>query len=109
MREGDAPIVEELQAKSKVALTDISEEVKTVEHRRDRHDIIAEILKTAKSGQKKTYIMYKARLSHAQLKLYLELLNRNGMIINDEGVYKTTPKGLTFVREFEAINFLVRQ
>jgi len=108
-RKGDAPIVEELQAKNKITLTDIPEEEKTVEHRRDRHDIIAEILKTAKSGQKKTYIMYKARLSHAQLKLYLELLNRNGMIINDEGVYKTTPKGLTFVREFEAINFLVRQ
>jgi predicted transcriptional regulator len=77
--------------------------------RRDRHDIIAEILKTAKRGKKKTYIMYKARLSHSQLKLYLELLNRNGMIVNNNGVYKTTPKGLTFIQEFEAINFLFRQ
>ncbi len=77
--------------------------------RRDRHDIIAEILKTAKRGEKKTYIMYKARLSHAQLELYLELLNRKGMIVNDNGVYKTTLKGLTFVREFESINFLFRQ
>ena len=78
-------------------------------HRRDRHDIIAEILKTAREGRRKTYIMYKARLSHAQLQIYLELLNRSGMILNDNGVYKTTPKGLTFVREFEAINFLFRQ
>lgn len=77
--------------------------------RRDRHDIIAEILKTAKGGKKKTYIMYKARLSHSQLVLYLKLLNRNGMIVNDNGVYKTTPKGLTFIQEFEAINFLFRQ
>lgn len=53
--------------------------------------------------------MYKARLSHSQLKQYLELLNRNGMIMNDEGVYRTTPKGLTFIREFESINFLFRQ
>ena len=77
--------------------------------RRDRHDIIAEILKTAKRGKKKTYIMYEAKLSHSQLKLYLELLNRSGMIVNDNGVYKTTPKGLTFVQEFESINFLFRQ
>jgi len=77
--------------------------------RRDRHDIIAEILKTAKIGKKKTYIMYKAKLSHSQLKLYLELLNQSGMIVNDNGVYKTTPKGLTFVQEFESINFLFRQ
>lgn len=77
--------------------------------RRDRHDIIAEILETAKRGEKKTYIMYKARLSHSQLKLYLELLNQNGMIVYNNGVYKTTLKGLTFVREFESINFLFRQ
>jgi predicted transcriptional regulator len=78
-------------------------------HRRDRHDIIMEILKTAMGGRKKTYIMYKARLSHSQLKLYLELLNRNGMIMNNDGVFKTTPKGLTFIKEFESINFLFRQ
>lgn len=77
--------------------------------RRDRHDIIVEILKTAQSGEKKTYIMYKARLSHSQLKLYLELLNQNGMIINDNGVYKTTLKGLNFVREFDSINCIFRQ
>jgi predicted transcriptional regulator len=77
--------------------------------RRDRHDIIVEILKTARTGEKKTYIMYKARLSHSQLKLYLELLNRNGMMINDNGVYKTTSKGLNFVREFDSINCIFRQ
>lgn len=77
--------------------------------RRDRHDIIGEILKTAAGGQKKTYIMYKARLSHSQLKLYLELLDRNGMIVQNDGVYMTTPKGLSFVKELEAVNFLFRQ
>lgn len=77
--------------------------------RRDRHEIIAEILKTAKEGKKKTDIMYTARLSHSQLQLYLGLLDRNGMIVNENGVYMTTPKGLTFIREFEAINFLFRQ
>ena len=77
--------------------------------RRDRHDIIVEILKTATEGEKKTYIMYKARLSHSQLKLYLDLLNQSGMIVNYDGVYKTTSKGLNFIREFESIDFLFRQ
>ena len=77
--------------------------------RRDRHDIIVEILKTARDGEKKTYIMYKARLSHSQLKLYLDILNRNGMIINEDSVYKTTSKGLNFIKEFESVNFLFRQ
>ena len=78
-------------------------------HRRDRHDIIAEILKTAMGGKRKTFIMYKARLSHSQLKLYLALLDQNEMIANNNGIYETTPKGLTFIREFEEIDFLFRQ
>ena len=77
--------------------------------RRDRHDIVAEILKTARDGEKKTHIMYDARLSHSQLESYLELLDRNGMIVYEDGVYKTTPKGLLFVKELEAVNFLFRQ
>ena len=77
--------------------------------RRDRHDIIVEILKTAKEGEKKTYIMYKARLSHSQLKLYLGILDRNGMIMKDNGVYRTTSKGLSFIKEFESVNHLFRQ
>ncbi len=77
--------------------------------RRDRHDIVAEILKQAKDGEKKTCIMYKARLSHSQLKYYLSLLGRSGLIMNNDGVYRTTPKGLAFIREFEAVNFLFRQ
>jgi len=94
-RKGDRSIVEQLREKSEKLNPQIFKEELTSEplRRRDRHDIIAEILKTAKRGEKKTYIMYKARLSHSQLKIYLELLNRNGMIVNDHGVYKTTSKG----------------
>ncbi len=107
---GDVPIVEKLEKNEKSTSIFFNEEREAESsHRRDRHDIIAEILKTARRGEKKTYIMYKAKLSHAQLKLYLELLNRSGMIMNENGVYKTTPKGLSFVKEFEAMNFLFRQ
>jgi len=102
-----AYIVDEFKSNSGLEMS--GEKASEPLRRRDRHDIIVEILKTAKEGEKKTYIMYKARLSHAQLKSYLDLLNQNGMIINYDGVYQTTSKGLNFIREFESIDFLFRQ
>ena len=102
-----AYIVDEFKKNSRLEM--FGEKASEPLRRRDRHDIIVEILKTAKGGEKKTYIMYKARLSHSQLKLYLDLLNQNGMITNYDGVYKTTSKGLNFIREFESIDFLFRQ
>ena len=103
-----AYIIEEFREKNS-RLEAFLEKTSDSLRRRDRHDIIVEILKTAREGEKKTYIMYKARLSHSQPKLYLGMLNRNGMIINDDGVYKTTSKGLSFIKEFESVNHLFRQ
>ena len=102
-----AYIVDEFKKNSELEM--FGERASEPLRRRDRHDIIVEILKTAKEGEKKTYIMYKARLSHAQLKSYLDLLNQNGMIMSFDGVYQTTSKGLNFIREFESIDFLFRQ
>jgi len=62
--------------------------------RRARHDIIMEILKTAKGGEKKTQIMYKARLSFSQLEQYLDALKKGGFITEESGVWRTTEKGL---------------
>ncbi len=62
--------------------------------RRARHDIIMEILKTAKGGEKKTQIMYKARLSFSQLEQYLNALKNGGLITEESGVWRTTEKGL---------------
>ena len=62
--------------------------------RRARHDIIMEILKTAKGGEKKTQIMYKARLSFSQLEQYLNALKKGGFITEESGVWRTTEKGL---------------
>ena len=110
-RKEDFFIVEYLQSKGGRLNSEVFGEVNLTAslQRRDRHDIVAEILETARDGQKKTCIMYKARLSHSQLKYYLSLLNRSGLIMNDDGVYRTTPKGLVFIREFEEVNFLFRQ
>jgi len=69
--------------------------------RRTRHDIILKILKTAKGGEKKTQIMYKARLSFSQLEHYLNALNEAGFIAEESGVWRTTEKGLHVIEACE--------
>jgi len=82
--------------------------------RRDRHDIIVEILKTAVEGKIKTHIMYKAKLSYAQLNEYLPALVENGFLENTtvrnrryyKKIFRTTQKGLRFIENFETMNKL---
>jgi len=73
--------------------------------RRDRHDIVVDILKTAIGGIKKTNLMHRAKLSHTQLKVYLHVLNDNGLLESSDGLVRTTSKGLQFVKIFDALNF----
>jgi predicted transcriptional regulator len=67
---------------------------------RSRTEIVAMILEAANGGATKTKIMYKAFLSYNQLREYLSVLIENNLIENLEGspVYKTTEKGLTFLK-----------
>ncbi|HKZ95052.1 MAG TPA: winged helix-turn-helix domain-containing protein [Candidatus Bathyarchaeia archaeon] len=82
--------------------------------RRDRHDIVVEILKTAVEGRIKTHIMYKAKLSYAQLNEYLPMLIERGFLENTsirhkrvlKRVYKTTEKGQRFLENFDSIKKL---
>jgi len=84
------------------------------DRRRDRHDIVAEILKTALKGQIKTHIMYRAKLSYSQINEYLPLLVEKGFLENinvTRGrqrtiVYRTTSKGLQFIENLESVNKL---
>ena len=66
---------------------------------RNRIEIISQILDIANGGgATKTKIMYKAFLSYAQLKEYLEMLIQNDLLANDTpAIYKTTSKGLRFL------------
>jgi len=82
--------------------------------RRDRHDIIAEILKTAMEGKIKTHIMYKAKLSYAQINEYIPSLIANGLLENVtikrkkhyKKVFRTTSKGVAFIENFESMKKL---
>ena len=80
--------------------------------RRDRHEIVAEILKTAREGRIKTHIMYKAKLSYSQINTYLQLLVDKGFLENNTVVrrrqtitlYRTTPKGVHFIENIDTVN-----
>jgi predicted transcriptional regulator len=78
--------------------------METEPKRRDKHDIVLDILKIAKGAKRKTQIMYKAKLSYAQLKAYLELLNDRGLLESNDGFYHTTSKGLEYIKTYEEIS-----
>ena len=58
------------------------------------------ILEAANGGATKTKIMYEAFLSYVQLKEYLAVLEKNGLIEYEDGMrsYRTTEKGICFCR-----------
>jgi len=63
---------------------------------RSRSDIAEMILEAANGGATKTKIMYKAFLSYVQLKEYLAVLEKNGLLEYEDGMrsYRTTEKGI---------------
>jgi predicted transcriptional regulator len=70
-------------------------------------DIISSILESATNGAKKTRIMYKAALNFRQLQKYLPMLTNKELLVMAESkkgeVYKTTEKGLTFLKKYEEL------
>ncbi len=77
---------------------------------RSRTEIVAMILEAANGGATKTRIMYKAFLSYAQLREYLSVLIENNLLEYLEGSqnYKTTEKGLNFLKMHSEIGELLQ-
>ena len=77
---------------------------------RSRTEIVAMILEAANGGATETKIMYKAFLSYAQLREYLSVLIENNLLEHLEGpqVYKTTEKGLNFLKMHNEIGELLQ-
>jgi predicted transcriptional regulator len=79
---------------------------------RGRIDILADILEQAREGSKKTRIMYACNLSFRQLRVYLDFLVRKGFLsLSASGVesrvFKTTRKGLAFLRAYAALQAVI--
>ncbi len=78
---------------------------------RSRTEIVGSILDAANGGTTKTKIMYTAFLSYNQLNEYLSLLIENNLIEYLDGTnkFKTTEKGLFFLKMHNEIGELLRQ
>ena len=76
---------------------------------RSRTEIVSDILNSANGGATKSKIMYKAFLSYGQLKEYLSVLIENNLIEYLDGtqIYKTTEKGLYFLKKCEELQELL--
>ncbi|HET7148405.1 MAG TPA: winged helix-turn-helix domain-containing protein, partial [Candidatus Nitrosopolaris sp.] len=68
---------------------------------RSRDEITARILQAANKGSTKTEIMYETFLTHDKLSEYCVVLIENDLIAYQRGerTYKTTEKGLSFLRD----------
>jgi predicted transcriptional regulator len=64
------------------------------------------ILKTAKSGVKKTHLLCSASLSYEQLIRYVEFLKAHGLIEEYDSSYHTTQKGLRLIEEYESSSLI---
>lgn len=86
------------------------------ERKRNRTDIISDMLMIIRDRNgkiKPTHLMYKANLSHNQMKLYLQELEKNGLVQKsctlDKGksiakcVIEITKKGRDFLQKFSQV------
>lgn len=75
----------------------------SMSQRRSNIEIVAEILRIAKKGAKKTRIVYGANLNFKMLGEYLAKLEKAGLVVrsqNNGGLIKTTEKGKEYLQQF---------
>ena len=74
-------------------------------HRRSNVEIVAEILRIARKGARKTRIVYGANLNFKMLREYLDKLERAGLIVTqpNEGIIKITERGREYLQYYEGL------
>lgn len=83
---------------------------------RSQWDIMAKVLRVAKSPESKTHIMYGANLSFRQLESYLKLLLDRGLLrVSEEKhskaakLFVTTDDGVTFLKAYRRLEEIVKE
>jgi predicted transcriptional regulator len=73
---------------------------------RSTFEIIAEMLRVAKQGAKKTRIMYSCNLSYGATEEYLTYLLETGLLRIGNS-FHTTDKGIRFLRAYQTLQLLL--
>ncbi len=86
--------------------------MQTLWNRRDRLDIIAEIMEASKGSKLKTRIMYRVNLSFSQVNEYLSFLTEMGFlrvhVEHKKKFYETTAKGNSYIENYRELSNLLR-
>jgi Predicted transcriptional regulator len=72
--------------------------------RRTRQQIISEILQICRNGVNKTAIVYRANINFGSVKSYLHDLIENHLIYANQGIYQTTPNGISLLESINQVN-----
>ena len=75
---------------------------------RDKHSADRDFRKVGRSASRRPGVARPYYLSYAQLKEYLSILIENGLLHYEEGEhkYKTTEKGIKFMRVYQHMDIL---
>lgn len=76
--------------------------------RRGSLQIVADILRVAKKGAKKTRIVFGANLNFKMLNEYIGKLEKAGLVTtpeNNRGLIETTEKGREYLRKFYRLRY----
>ena len=76
--------------------------------RRGRLDIIADILRTANRGSKKTRLVYETNTNFVLMKEYLEMLAKRGLILEYDAKVYTTDAGNEYLLYYDEIVQLLK-
>ncbi len=77
--------------------------------KRERLEIMAEILLYCNQQKGKTNIMYRTNLNYAQLQCYLKSLTSQGLLMSQANKYTTTEKGQRFLELFNQLNEILSE
>ena len=75
--------------------------------RRGRLDIIADILRTANRGSKKTRLVYETNTNFVLMKEYLDLLERRGLVLEYDSTVYTTDAGNDYLLYYDELTGLL--
>ena len=76
-------------------------------------EIVYSILEASKQGALKTHIMFKCNLNSRQVQIYVQFLVDKGLLVRERVApspkleYKTSERGLRYIRAYETLLDLV--
>jgi predicted transcriptional regulator len=68
--------------------------------KRNRYELLADLLRSSKGGARKTNLMFRANLSFVLLNKYLNFLLEKGFLESKDGLFFPTRPGLIYLQRY---------